>query len=87
MQAEKKKIEQLLKTARGQMVGSMRTAPGRSRPLCSASWIIDKATRSLTLPAGLKDSSFARIRAPSPCSCAYCLSSSKGVFPISSVRD
>ena len=50
-------------------VGSMIVAPGCRRPVCSASSIIRRAMRSLALPAGLKDSSFAKMRAPS-CSCS-----------------
>ena len=34
------------------LVGSMMVAPGRSRPCFSASSIIARATRSLTLPPG-----------------------------------
>ena len=43
------------------LVGSMIVAPGCSTPLSSASSIIESATRSFTLPAGLNDSSLATI--------------------------
>src|SRR4051794_35739185 len=44
-------------------VGSTIVAPSLSRPRCSASSIIARAMRSLTLPAGLCDSSLATISA------------------------
>src|SRR5579883_479088 len=34
----------------------MMVPPGRSQPRCSASWIMARPTRSLTLPPGLSDS-------------------------------
>ena len=64
-------------------VGSMMTEPGFSRPFSSASSIMALATRSFTLPAGLKYSSFARIRASRPSAFSMRTSSSKGVWPIS----
>ena len=67
------------------LVGSIISPPGLSTPRFSASSIIANAMRSLTLPPGLKYSSFA-IRVASG---AYFLlkfdSSSKGVLPIRSV--
>src|SRR5688572_6851287 len=44
-------------------VGSTIVAPSLSNPRCSASSIIARAMRSLTLPAGLCDSSLATISA------------------------
>src|SRR5881409_4062798 len=46
------------------LVGSTIVAPGRSAPRRSASSIIATAIRSLTLPPGLKNSSFASTTAP-----------------------
>ena len=37
-------------------VASMMVPPGRSQPRCSASAIMARPTRSLTLPPGLSDS-------------------------------
>ena len=48
------------------LVGSTMVVPGGSRPASSAASIIETAIRSLTLPAGLKNSSLAAIRAPAP---------------------
>ncbi len=47
------------------LVGSMMVAPGLSSPFRSASSTMDSATRSFTLPAGFKYSSFAKITASS----------------------
>ena len=47
-------------------VGSMITEPGFKTPLASASSIIAFPTRSFTLPAGLKYSSFSKILAFNP---------------------
>ncbi len=65
----------------------MMTEPGFSSPLASASSIIALATRSFTLPAGLKYSSLARMRASSPSDASMRFSSSSGVLPISSSAD
>ena len=64
-------------------VGSMMTEPGPSRPRASASSIMALAMRSLTLPAGLKYSSLARILACRPSAASIWVSSSRGVRPIS----
>ena len=45
-------------------VGSRIVCPGPIAPFSSASSIIDRATRSLTEPVGLRDSSFAQIWTP-----------------------
>ena len=45
-------------------VGSRIVWPGPTAPLASASSISARATRSLTEPVGLRDSSFAQIRTP-----------------------
>ncbi len=45
-------------------VGSRIVWPGLIRPLSSASSISERATRSLTEPVGLCDSSLAQIRTP-----------------------
>ena len=45
-------------------VGSRIVWPGRISPFSSASSIIERATRSLTEPVGLRDSSLAQIRTP-----------------------
>jgi hypothetical protein len=45
-------------------VGSRIVWPGPIRPRSSASSIIARATRSLTEPVGLRDSSLAQIRTP-----------------------
>ena len=65
-------------------VGSMMVAPGFRTPLCSASSIIALPILSLTLPAGLKYSSLARMVASSPSDFSTFLISTSGVFPISS---
>src|SRR5438552_10311677 len=44
-------------------VGSTMVEPGRRRPRFSASWIMPSAARSLTLPPGFRNSSFAKIDA------------------------
>jgi hypothetical protein len=41
------------------LVASTRVAPGCSRPAASAAWIMDRAGRSFTLPAGLRNSGLA----------------------------
>ena len=48
------------------LVGSTTVVPGRSSPASSAASIMETAIRSLTLPAGLKNSSLAAISAPAP---------------------
>ena len=62
-------------------VGSMITEPSFKRPFASASSIIAFAIRSLTLPAGLKDSTFAISFACSPSFSSIRFSSTSGVFP------
>ena len=61
-------------------VGSRIVCPGRIRPLSSASSIIARATRSLTDPVGLRDSSLAHSRTPG--FGLRRLSSTSGVCPI-----
>src|SRR5436305_7751345 len=61
-------------------VGSRIVWPGRIRPLSSASSIMARATRSLTEPVGLRDSSFAQMRTPGLG--LRRLSSTMGVWPI-----
>ena len=65
-------------------VGSMMVAPGFRTPFCSASSIIALPILSLTLPAGLKYSSLARMVASSPSAFSTFFTSTSGVFPISS---
>lgn len=65
-------------------VGSMIVAPGLSFPLFSASSIISLATLSLTLPAGLKYSSFASILAGASYLAASLSNATSGVPPINS---
>ena len=64
-------------------VGSMMTEPGPSSPAASASSSMALATRSFTLPAGLRYSSLASIRALSPSAFSMRASSNSGVPPIS----
>ena len=64
-------------------VGSMITVPGVSSPFASPSSSMDLAMRSLADPPGLKLSSFPRMRALRPSSRSRCVSSSRGVPPIS----
>ena len=59
----------------------MITEPSFKRPFASASSIIAFAIRSLTLPAGLKDSTFAISFACSPSFSSIRFSSTSGVFP------
>ena len=61
-------------------VGSRIVWPGRIRPFSSASSISARATRSLTEPVGLCDSSLAQIRTPG--FGLSRLSSTSGVWPI-----
>ena len=64
-------------------VGSTRVdLPGAMSPRLSASSIIDRAMRSLTLFAGLDDSSLATISAPQ--SFVTLFSLTRGVLPINS---
>ncbi len=67
------------------LVGSTIVAPGRNLPLCSASSIIARQMRSLTLPPGLNDSSFAHISAESA-GTMRCRRTT-GVLPTSSSKD
>jgi hypothetical protein len=67
------------------LVGATSVPPGRSKPSCSASSTRAAATRSLTLPLGLRDSSLTATRPGSPA--ASRRSSSKGVCPTPSVMD
>ena len=67
------------------LVGSIITLPGLRSPLASASSTIALAILSLTLPAGLKYSSFARSVASRPNFFSRFVSSRRGVFPIRSV--
>ena len=48
------------------LVGSMMIVSGRISPARSAASIMETPMRSLTLAAGLKDSSFATTSAPAP---------------------
>ncbi len=65
------------------LVGSIRVVlPGVIRPAFSAASIIDRPMRSLTLPAGLNDSSLPRIVAPESLESACSLTS--GVLPMRS---
>ncbi len=68
------------------LVGSIIVAPGVRVPFFSASLIIDSATRSLTLPPGLKYSILTNSRAFRFSACSMFFISRSGVFPISSVR-
>ena len=61
-------------------VGSRIVWPGPIRPFSSASSISARATRSLTEPVGLCDSSFAQMRTPGLGDRR--LSSTSGVLPI-----
>ena len=64
-------------------VGSMITEPSFKIPFSSASSIIAFAILSLTLPAGLRYSSFTRSVASKPSSFSMFTTSTSGVFPIS----
>ncbi len=61
-------------------VGSRIVWPGRIAPFSSASSISARATRSLTEPVGLRDSSFAQMRTPGLGESRG--SSTSGVLPI-----
>ena len=61
----------------------MMVPPGFSRPRASPSPIMARATRSFTLPAGLKHSSLASRRASRLSARASRASSSRGVRPMS----
>ena len=61
-------------------VGSRIVWPGAIAPFSSASSIIERATRSLTEPVGLRDSSFAQMRTPGFGDRRF--SSTSGVLPI-----
>ena len=65
------------------LVGSVMIPPGRSKPCASASQIIRKAIRSLTLPPGLNISNLASTVAPTPDVMRF--NSTRGVCPTSSV--
>ena len=69
------------------LVGSMMVAPGLRIPFSSASRIISLAILSLTLPAGLKYSSFANTLALRSNSFSIFFSSRSGVPPMSSSID
>ena len=64
------------------LVGSINVSPGLILPLRSASSIIRKAMRSLTLPPALKYSSFAYTVASIPRLRGILFSLTMGVFPI-----
>ena len=64
-------------------VGSMITEPSFKIPFSSTSSIIAFAILSLTLPAGLRYSSFTRSVASRPSSFSMFTTSTSGVFPIS----
>ena len=66
------------------LVGSTMTAPGFSRPRCSASSSMAQAMRSFTLPAGLKYSTLASRFAFRPRAAAKRCSCTSGVWPTSS---
>ena len=66
------------------LVGSINVAPGLINPFFSASSIIFFAIRSFTLPAGLKNSTFATTLASKPSFSSICVNSTNGVFPIKS---
>src|SRR6266540_4477330 len=66
------------------LVGSSRTLSGVSFPHCSASSIMVRAMRSLTLPVGLWPSSLAKRRTPARGLKPF--SSTSGVWPIASTR-
>lgn len=68
------------------LVGSIMVAPGFKSPRSSASSIIESATRSFTLPAGLKASSLATIFPSKPYLALYPDSSINGVCPINPIR-
>ena len=69
-------------------VGSTRTPrPGAMRPCASRASIIATPMRSLTLPIGLKNSSFASKLARTPFSLAMRSMRTSGVSPIVSVID
>ena len=63
-------------------VGSMIVEPGLSFPSFSACSIISFAIRSLTEPAGLKYSTFARSLASKLYFSSMCVNSTSGVCPI-----
>jgi hypothetical protein len=65
------------------LVASMTRPPGGSRPSASAASIMDSPARSLTLAAGLKNSSLAKTVASRPA--AKRLIRTRGVRPTSSV--
>ena len=67
------------------LVGSIITAPGCRLPVASAVSIIDNATLSLTLPAGLKYSNFPITRAGRLCLRLKLENSNNGVLPTKSV--
>ena len=61
-------------------VGSRMVCPGAMSPRSSASSIMARATRSLTEPVGLRDSSLAQMRTPGVGDRRF--SSISGVLPI-----
>ena len=68
-------------------VGSIIVEPAFNNPLLSASSIISLAILSLTLPAGLRYSSFAKIVASSLYFFSICFNSTNGVLPINSATE
>jgi len=66
-------------------VGSTSTVSGLTRPARSMSSIMATPMRSFTLPAGLRNSSFARTLAFTPRICGKRRSCTIGVSPIASV--
>lgn len=69
------------------LVKSKIVSPGCSVPAASAPSIMPSAMRSFTEPDGLKYSSLASTRAPSPSSRSRPWSSTRGVDPTSSAID
>lgn len=67
------------------LVGSIKVSPGLILPLFSASSIILRAIRSLTLPPALKSSTFAYTLALIPRDWGILFSRTSGVWPISLV--
>ena len=64
------------------LVSSTTICPARRLPLFSASSSMFRAALSLTLPPGLKNSSFARMRGPSPFPPLNRSRATRGVLPI-----
>lgn len=64
------------------LVGSIKVSPGLMRPDRSASSIMRRAIRSLTLPPALKYSSFAYTVALIPRLCGNLFNLTRGVLPM-----